>query len=651
VVHSIAWRTFATLGLIAGVAVATSCANTGHTSGPGIGATEMFGSSSGSGAAGDDSGSFASSSGGANGTGFSDCSALKRPCDSCEDFPAAPIIDAMPADGSPATPQDAPSHFSSTSLGSGGPCVTEPSDGTLIPQNWLRPRFRYAPAASSQTLFEIRLHTARQKNDMLVYTTSKTWKMPKNVWDALRASTWDEDITLTVRAVDPTNSAATPAGTQGKFRIAPAGAGGAMIYWAAVGERNGQSWLEGFSVGDEGVARVLDVASTQLKVSRDQGGNLQQGTGAVQCIGCHTAVPDGKSVAFVDDWPWSGVAASVANMHEGEVPSWLTPGGAEAFSQPWLGIMSFSPAAWNANDHAVVVTYQDNSAPWDGQSWSDAPNSRLAWIDLSTSVPPAAQAEAGTNSNSLSNYMKGNEGKSWGFLARNGDTRGAQGPTWSHDGKTVVYVSTDAAKDGRLAMGAADLYSVPYNARAGGDATPVQGASDPSTSEYYPAYSPDDRYLAFDRAPGSENMYYNPHAEVFVVPSGGGTATRLDANVPPACTGAVSPGITNSWAKWSPQVTTCSGKTYYWVIFSSSRDGALFTSANLMAGGTVPTSQLYVTAVVDDGTGALTTYPGLYIWNQPSTYSGTESFNGSPQSNHTPTWEVVDIPPPTVIPK
>jgi hypothetical protein len=640
------WRMLATLGLLAAVAGGASCANTGHTSGPSV-AGETFG--------GDDSGSFASSSGSGGSSGGSlapsDCSALKRPCDSCEDFPAAPIIDAKPDDGSPATPQDAASHFSNSSLGSSGPCVIEPSDGTLIPQNWLRPRFRYAPASSSQTLFEIRLHTARQKNDLLVYTTSKTWKMPKTVWDAIRASTWDEDIELTVRAVDPASSGATPAGTQTKFRIAPAGAGGAMIYWAAVGERNGQSWLEGFSVGDEGVAKVLDVATTQLKVSRDQGGQLQKGTGAVQCIGCHTAVPDGKSVAFVDDWPWSGVAASVANKHEGEVPSWLTPGGAEAFSQPWLGIMSFSKAAWDANDHAVVVTYQDTSSPWDGQTWSDSPSSRLAWIDLSTNVPPAAQAEAGTNGNSLSNYTMANAGKSYGFLARNGDSRGAQGPTWSHDGKTVVYVSTNAAKDGRLATGAADLYAVPYNARVGGTATPVAGASDPNESEYYPAYSPDDKYLTFDRAPGSENMYYNVHAEVFVVPSGGGTAVRLDANSPPACTGEVSPGITNSWAKWSPQVTTCSGKTYYWIIFSSSRNGVLFNSANLMMGGMVPTSQLYVTAVVDDGKGTLATYPALYIWNQPSTYTGTESFNGSPQSNHTPTWEIVDIPPVTVIPK
>jgi hypothetical protein len=640
VVSSRARRTLTTLGVLALLAGAVSCANTGHTSGPSV-AGETFG--------GDDSGTFGSSGG--SGVALSDCSALKRPCSSCEDFPSAPIIDAQPDDGSPPTPQDAPSHFGNQSLGSPGPCVMEPSDGTLLPQNWLRPRFRYAPATSGQTLFELRLHTPRQKNDLLVYTTSKTWKMPKTLWDAIRASTWDEDFVLTVRAVDPTSSGATPAGTQGKFRIAPAGAGGSMIYWAAVGERNGQSWLEGFSVGDEGVATVLDAASTQLKVSRDQGGQLQQGTGAVQCIGCHTAVPDGKSVAFVDDWPWSGVAASVANMQEGEVPSWLTPGGAEAFSQPWLGIMTFSKAAWDANDHAVVVTYQDSSSPWDGQTWSDSPNSRLAWIDLSTSVPTAAEAEAGTNGNALSNYMKGNAGKSYGFLARNGDTRGAEGPTWSHDGQTVVYVSTNAAKDGRLATGAADLYAVPYNARAGGDATPVQGASDPSFSEYYPAYSPDDRYLAFDRAPGSETMYYNPHSEVFVVPAGGGSATRLDANAPPVCTGAVSPGITNSWAKWSPQVTTCSGKIYYWIIFSSSRDGALFNPANLMSGGMVPTSQLYVTALVDDGSGTLTTYPALYIWNQPSTYTGTQPFNGSPQSNHTPTWEVVDIPPPTETPK
>jgi hypothetical protein len=632
----------ATLGFLAAAIAGPSCANTGRTSGAPTNDGLVFG---------DDGGSGTGFSPGGGSFAQTDCTSLKRSCDACQDFPSAPIIDAQPDDGSPATPADAASHFSDPGLGSGGPCVSEPSDGTLIPQNWLRPRFRYAAASASQTLFELRLHTPRQTNDLVVYTTSKTWKMPKTIWDAIRGSTWDEDFVLTVRSVDPTNAASKPAGSQSKFRIAPAVADGAMIYWAAVGEKDGQSWLEGFNVGDEGIAKVLDVATAQLKLSRDQGGQLQNGTGAVQCIGCHTAVPDGKSVAFIDFYPWNGVTASAANMHEGEIPSWLTPGGAEAFSQPWLGIMSFSTSAWAAGDHAVVVTYQGSSSPWNGQSYSDAPNSRLAWIDLSTSVPSSAQAEAGTNSNTLSNYMKGNEGKSYGFIARNGDARGAQGPAWSHDGKTIVYVSTNAAKDGRLATGAADLYAVPYNDRAGGAATPVQGASDPNTNEYYPSYSPDDKYVAFDRAPGSETMYYNPHAEVFVVPAAGGTSVRLEANVPPACTGAASPGVTNSWAKWSPQVTTCSGKTYYWIIFSSSRGGALFNQANLKSGGQVPTSQLYLTALVDDGTGKLTTYPALDIWNQPTNYKGPLSFNGNSQSNHTPTWEVVDIPPATETPR
>ncbi|HEX4446567.1 MAG TPA: hypothetical protein VH044_07525, partial [Polyangiaceae bacterium] len=212
----------AALAILGGLAV-IAIASCGSKSSPPLSGNDdmTFG---GSGSAGDDSGgSFGS---GANGAGVTDCSALKRPCATCQDFPAAPIVDAMPDDGSPATPQDAASHFSDPGLASPGPCVTEPSDGTLIPQNWLRPRFAYKPADGHQTLFEIRLHTPRQQNDLLVYTTSKTWKMPKATWDALRASTWDEDITLTVRSVDPTSAGAKPAGTQGKFRIAPAGAGG-----------------------------------------------------------------------------------------------------------------------------------------------------------------------------------------------------------------------------------------------------------------------------------------------------------------------------------------------------------------------------------------------------------------------------------------
>jgi hypothetical protein len=570
-----------------------------------------------------------------------------RACDpSCTDFPSAPVIDSAPASGTAATPPDAATHFNTTALASGGPCIVEPGDGALLPHNWVRPRFRYVPADPRQTLFKIRVSSARQKNDLVVYTTSTVWTLPSTLWQALAASTWDEDIAVTVSAVDPTSGSAAPAASQIHFRIAPAPANGSMIYWAAIGDKNGDSWLEGFSVGDESVASVLTPAQVVENLSRDQGGNLQPKT---QCIGCHAAVPDKNSVTFLDFYPWPGVASAVDPSHTGQVPAWLTPGGAEALSQPWLGMMTFSAAVWNAGQHVVVAGYQvpGGSIPWEG-AWSAAPNARLAWIDLSTTAAPTLVNDAGTLPSLDQQQIQSltaNEGKSYGFLARTGDPRGAACPTWSHDGQTVVYVSTDAAKDGRLAQGNADLYSVPYGGNAGGTATPIAGAADPAFSEYYPWFSPDDKYVAFNRSPASDNMYYDPSAEVYVVPASGGTAVRLSANDPPSCSGAKSPGATNSWPKWAPQANMCGGKTYYWLIFSSTRAKIPFDAANFKAGllySDEPTSQLYLTAIVDDGTGHLTTYPAVYIWNQPTTSAASP---GSNQSNHTPLWDVVSIPP------
>ena len=270
------------------------------------------------------------------------------------------------------------------------------------------------------------------------------------------------------------------------------------------------------------------------------------------------------------------------------------------------------------------------------------------------------------------------KGTSFGFIATTGDTRGAESPAWSHDSSTIVYASTNAGKDGRLDgqvgapfTGVSDLYTVPYNGGAGGAATPLQGAAESAWDEFYPSFSPDDAFVAFDRVPNADGIrYYAPKAEVYVVPSKGGTATRLAANDPPACMkqintnmAAASPGVTNSWPRWSPEYPTCDGKTYYWLIFSSSRLGIPFGNqvnpTNLAAifknGGPTytnePTSQLYLTSVVTSGS-TVQTSPAIYIWNQPissTTYPGAAA-GGSAQSNHTPSWEVVEIAPPVPVP-
>ena len=100
----------------------------------------------------------------------------------------------------------------------------------------------------------------------------------------------------------------------------------------------------------------------------------------------------------------------------------------------------------------------------------------------------------------------------------------------------------------------------------------------------------------------------------------GGTATRLAANDPPACSGATSPGVLNSWPKWAPEVQSYRGRQYYWISFSSTRAGA--------------NPQLYVSGLVVEN-GTLRTYRSLYLWNQPAG-----------ESNHTAAWDAFRFMPP-----
>jgi hypothetical protein len=540
----------------------------------------------------------------------------------CTDFPAAPVIDGTAPAGAPQT-FGAPSSGSAT----GGPCLIEPEIGALFPNNWLRPRFR-VKAPAGQDLFEIRLHVANQGNDLVVYTDSPTWTMPKEMWAALASHSRSTPITITVRGASKAGGTPSVAlGTSGDITIAPVGASGTMVYWSTSGmtygqPKNSDTILSGFTVGDESIVTVLKPDQAQQLI-KDQGGNvLKKESNPARCIGCHTSTPDGAFISYNDFYPWNVVLASGETQTVGAQPDFLHAGGWNAITQPWLGLTTYSKGHWGAGDHVMIASLGTTSSDSD-------PHSQLAWFDLESTADGTMPAQL--------------KGKAFDTLARTGDTRGAAAPSWSHDGSFIVYTSTDSEKSGRLGTGIADLYRVDYNNRAGGMATPINGAALAGTAEYYPALSGDDRLIAYNSIPqatasashtaignaGSsswDGMYAQPATEVFVIPAGGGTATRLGANDPPACAGAASPGINNSWPKWSPESHNFDGKTYYWLIFSSWRDGA-------RAQNMTPIAQLYITGVVEDVTGGIQTFGSIYLWNQPANIS-----------NHTPAWDVFQIP-------
>jgi len=484
------------------------------------------------------------------------------------DFPATPVIDPT---GN--APMNAPSLFGPAGSGSptGGPCLTDPQIGALLPQNWLRPRFHFI-APAGQNLFEIRLHAASEVNDLVVYTSSTSWTMDAPTWSALGQHVVDQPITVTIRGAvfNGTQLTSGPSlGSTGDITIAPASAGGAIVYWTT---SNGTA-LRGFTVGQENVQDVL--RPTQASTS---------------CIGCHSSTPDGAFVAFAASGDsGNGDPAQVAmRSADGKLtlPTFISSAAQGILARTYQELPVFSKAHWTTGDRVVLSMFYTN------------PQYEIIWTDLEATS--AAQ----------------NTG--WGILARTGDPGHPSAASFSHDGMHVVYASGSNVSSG-VTLSDGDLRVIPYANRQGGASVAVAGASDPAYNEFYPTYSPDDQLIAFDRLPTGQKSYNNAKSEVYVIAWGGGSATRLSANDPPACSGKTSPGVTNSWPKWAPDATKVGQKTYYWLAFSSTRgDGG--------------NPQIYVAPVVFDGT-TVTTYPALYLWNQPST-----------ENNHTPAWDNFQIP-------
>jgi hypothetical protein len=246
---------------------------------------------------------------------------------------------------------------------------------------------------------------------------------------------------------------------------------------------------------------------------------------------------------------------------------------------------TFTKAHWQPGDRMVYTMYQNE----------------ILWTDL--------EANDAT------------QGIGWGIFSRTGDTKLPFGFSLSHDGQTIAYASSDITMYGTQSEGESDIHLIPYANRAGGNSVALEGANNPSLSEYYPSFSPDDKFIAFARCPAGMTSYDDPLAEIEIIPATGGSAIRLDANDPPACSGTTSPGVTNSWPKWAPQEWKVGDKTYYWIIFSSRRTES-------------KRPQLYVTGVVASGA-SVASYSAIYLWNQPEN-----------EGNHTPSWNPLRIEPP-----
>lgn len=145
---------------------------------------------------------------------------------------------------------------------------------------------------------------------------------------------------------------------------------------------------------------------------------------------------------------------------------------------------------------------------------------------------------------------------------------------WSPDGTQVALVATTTHSQDWVFEGGR-LVLLPHLGEGTFGTLEELWAPTDGRNAYYPAWSPDGRWLAFNLSAG--DSYDDASAELMVVPAAGGEPVALtDANR--------DPELTNSWPRWGP----LPDDDILWLAFSSKRAYGTTTEAG--------TPQIWVTA-------------------------------------------------------
>jgi hypothetical protein len=194
------------------------------------------------------------------------------------------------------------------------------------------------------------------------------------------------------------------------------------------------------------------------------------------------------------------------------------------------------------------------------------------------------------------------------LIGNNPAITNADMPDFSADGTQLVFARGNAncplGLCMTLSLQGASLYTVPFiNGMGviGFGAEQLLVAGSGIVNNYYPSYSPDSRWVVFNRS--AVDSYDAMDARVMAVDAAGRSPIDLSA---------INTSLGNSWPKWAPFSHSFGGATIFWLTFSSRRPYGL-------RGGT--NAQIWMSAVDVGplGRGADGSYPPFWLPFQDST--------------------------------
>jgi hypothetical protein len=286
-----------------------------------------------------------------------------------------------------------------------------------------------------------------------------------------------------------------------KLAIGAADVSGGIYYWSPKG-------AAGSSTGVIMRHAFGDTSGTAQQLYAPMSGTTQR------CVGCHVITHDGTKMAVTYDGgnqPAAIVSVPALNM--------LLP--------------ETSGAKWNFASYSP-----------DGLRMVATSGGKLNILDTSGGA---------------------NNGKVQQVLADGTAGHYASHPDWSADGSRIVYVDVGAPQnDTEWSFGKGSLVVV-SDTGMGVFGNPQTIVKSNGENNYYPSFSPDGKWILFNR--GANSAYNDATAEAYVVSSDGAIGPIALGNA-----NSTAANQTNSWPRWNPFVVHEPTGDLLYFTFSSTRD-------------------------------------------------------------------------------
>ena len=413
-----------------------------------------------------------------------------------------------------------------------GLSITYPFNEALFPPEFPAPTFEWTSENSDAGSWEMELSTENKKYAIRTTTEHTSWTPEESAWDSIKQLSDYDNIYFSVKKAGDFGY-----GEEIFFKISQDTVGAPILYRqmpipSLLAERN------------------LDSMNYMLINIGSKNPPHEAMKGFPVCGNCHSFTADGSTIALDLDAGRRDKGGYFISEIEDTILfniknylSW-----SEIEKRRTFGLFSkISPdgryVVTTVKDRVVFYNYPANSVENVVYSQLFFPvNGNLAIYDRQTKTLkelPGANLEEFVQSNAI----------------------------WAPDGKSIIFSRADALPreniDEYIVQDADlinefverkqtfkfDLYRIPFNEGDGGTAEPIMGASENGKSNYFPAVSPDGKWLVYCQA--EHFMLLMPDSRLYIVPLEGGSARELKSNL----------NSLNSWHAWSPNSK--------WVVFAS----------------------------------------------------------------------------------